>query len=408
MNRAITLLLLSCLFFTCLAAPAQTITPRLFGMGASAEDYTVNPPPAGVVAAVVQGRDGLLGIVGYASPLYDYASVGRVGVFRFESDGSSVRTGSIDMTDRIGDELYFGSALALDAGTAVVMSPSAIRVYQKENGAWVERSRTVSDSANFAFVPGPLAFKDGVLAVPMRDNRDQTAPLRLFLYKIAKRGAAQHVATIRVGAESCSLSSLTLRQHTLVVGVPCDGGAGAVYIYEEGKDASKWKLASRLVPDEPKPGSNFGNSVDLRKGTLVVGAPFEAQDVQPDAESGYFTSGVGYVFKRRGEHWAQSLRVDPSLIGLVPRNWFGWSVAITGTRVAFGAPQSTTGRSEDFAYADVFSWQGDELVYDQSFRGNLSYSDYMHSTKRWLVIGQPGDPYGSEFATVVSFDEDFP
>lgn len=405
MNRAIPLL---CLSFAFLTAHAQAVTPRIFGMNASAEDYTENPPPVGAVAGVVQGREGLLGLAVYGSPLYDFALVGRVAVFRFESDGSTVRSGSIDLTDRIGDEMYFGTALALDSGTAIVMSNTAMRVYQKENGTWQERSRNVPDSPNFNFAAGPLALKDGVLAIPMQDKRDGSAPLRVFIYEITKHGAARHVTTIRVGEESCSLTSLILRQHTLAVGVPCDNGTGAVYVYEQGKDASKWKLTDRIVPDEPKVSSRFGQSVDLRKGTLVVGAPTETQTIQPAPDSGDFTSGVGYVFKRNGSHWVQTQRVDPSLIGVDPRGGFGSTAAITGTRVAFSAPNSTTGRFEDFAYTDAFRWQGNDLVYDQSFQGSLGYGDYMHSTKHWLVIGQPGDTYGGEYASVISFEEDFP
>ena len=177
-SRDLPLILLSVL---ATAAQAQVATPRVFGMNASGDDYDLNPPPVGAAAAtVVQGHVGLMDVALYGNPLYDYAETGRVAVFRFESDGSVVRTGSIDLTDRIGDEMYFGAGLALDAGTAIVMSPVALRVYQKDGDAWIERSRTTSDAPDFTFAAGPLAFKDGTLAVPMQDKNDSTAPLRVL------------------------------------------------------------------------------------------------------------------------------------------------------------------------------------------------------------------------------------
>lgn len=391
------------------AAQAQVATPRHFGMNASGDDYDLNPPPVGAAAAtVVQGRIGLMDVALYGNPLYDYAETGRVAVFRFESDGSTVRTGSIDLTDRIGEEMYFGTALALDAGTAIVMSPAALRVYQQDGGTWVERSRTLSDDPNFVFAAGPLAFKDGTLAIPMQDKRDPSAALSIFIYDINKRGKARHVTTLHTPEGTCSLSSMVLHNHRLMIGVPCDAGTGAVYVYEEGKNPSKWTLAQRVVPNDPQTASAFGTSVDLRKGMLVVGAPYASQAVPAGPDPWDYSIGVGYVFERSGTQWVQQQKLDPSLMGLGATGAFGTAVAVTGTRVAFSAPQSTTGRAADRGYVYIFKPTGTELVYEQSEMGNLNFGDYMHSTKRWLVIGQPGDPYGQEYAVAVTFETDFP
>jgi hypothetical protein len=82
----------------------------------------------------------------------------------------------------------------------------------------------------------------------------------------------------------------------------------------------------------PVPGVNFGHSVAVYRTTAVVGAP-EAFDGQ----------GTVYVFSKVGKSWRLTKTLaDPNRSH--DGDFFGYSVAITGTTIAVGAPEEKNRR----------------------------------------------------------------
>lgn len=110
---------------------------------------------------------------------------------------------------------------------------------------------------------------------------------------------------------------------TAVVGAPLDdegdGGAdvnqGAAYVFV--RDAGGWSQEAKLVAPDAAAGDQFGASVAVSGGTVVVGAP----------EAGGGT-GAAYVFVRTSEGWVFQQRItDPAL---VPSDRLGASSAVDG------------------------------------------------------------------------------
>lgn len=118
----------------------------------------------------------------------------------------------------------------------------------------------------------------------------------------------------------------------IVVGAPGEDGAstdsGAAYLFTRNPQGI-WKREARLVPSAPQYLSNFGASVGVSEGRVVVGAPH--------AGGGQADSGMVYVFgPDSGGEWGQVDRLNE--LGGSPNALAGSDVAIDGNFLAVSAP----------------------------------------------------------------------
>ena len=99
--------------------------------------------------------------------------------------------------------------------------------------------------------------------------------------------------------------------------------AGAVYIFKNNSDT--WTQVKKLKPQTPKAGIEYGWSVDIDGGQIVVGAYNE------DAGG----RGALYVYEENGGSWSPEIRLEAS-----DRGWgdfLGTSVSIDAGVIASGA-----------------------------------------------------------------------
>lgn len=166
----------------------------------------------------------------------------------------------------------------------------------------------------------------------------------------AYRKASNTDAGDRFGA------AIALDGERLVVGAPAEAGAdggvngnegsdtaaeaGAVYVF--GRDADgTWVQEAYLKAAEPDAFDAFGTAVAIDGDTIVVGAPGEASDasaVDGDAtDDSAAEAGAAFVFVReRDGDWVQQAYLKARNTGAFDR--FGSAVAVSGDRVAVGAP----------------------------------------------------------------------
>lgn len=123
---------------------------------------------------------------------------------------------------------------------------------------------------------------------------------------------------------------------TLVVGAPgaaaIPGGGpapGAVYIFNK-NTAGAWEQTQKLMASDATDGDNFGWSVALYDNTIAVGAPYRDHDGL-DVDSG----GV-YIFTKSGSTWTQRVMKESS--DWCYKNYFGWSVSLSGGTLTVGEP----------------------------------------------------------------------
>jgi hypothetical protein len=121
----------------------------------------------------------------------------------------------------------------------------------------------------------------------------------------------------------------------IVVGVPNTWGSGprtgAVYLFEPTRSGWDWHS---IRASDGEPGDDFGSSVAVENGVVVVGAPGFA-----DEETGLpNTPGAVYVYRKDGDDWVEE-KLAPS--EAAPGDGVGTSVAISANRVFAGALRDT-------------------------------------------------------------------
>ena len=147
--------------------------------------------------------------------------------------------------------------------------------------------------------------------------------------------------------------SVSLSGDTLAVGANYEGSSatgvngnqsdgaiesGAVYVFT--RNGTTWSQQAYLKASNTGGGDNFGFSVSLSGDTLAVGAIYEdssATGVNGSQSDGAFESGAVYVFTRSGTTWSQQAYLKASNTG--GDDWFGFSVSLSGSRLAIGADQ---------------------------------------------------------------------
>ncbi len=141
---------------------------------------------------------------------------------------------------------------------------------------------------------------------------------------------------------------------------------------------SSWEQVAPLLGSDSVANDEFGNSVAISGTTAVVGAWFHA---------GY--AGRAYVFENSGGAWRQ---VAP-LLGsdTVAGDWFGSSVAVSGTTIVVGAwLADETGRAYVFEKSGAGWKEAAELKASDSSGFDDYFGDSVAISGRTIVVGSSG------------------
>jgi FG-GAP repeat len=162
-------------------------------------------------------------------------------------------------------------------------------------------------------------------------------------------------------------TSVAISGNTLVIGA---GGANATYIFQKDQGGiNTWGEVKKLVASDGTQRDVFGNAVAISGNTVVVGAPFEAHDVDGNGTDDLLVGAAYIFFKDKGgtNNWgevkklvASDAQVNPGRVGEL----FGNSVAISGTTVVVGAVfdiRDTDGNgTEEFDVGAAYIFQKDQ------------------------------------------------
>ena len=142
-------------------------------------------------------------------------------------------------------------------------------------------------------------------------------------------------------------TSVSLSGDTIIVGAPFESGSatgggadnlesesGAAYIFT--RSGVTWTQQAYLKASNAGDSDEFGYSVAISKGSVIVGAPTEASGASgPATSNSEFAAGAAYVFTGSGSVWTQQALVKAS--NAQASDSFGLSVAISGDTVVVGA-----------------------------------------------------------------------
>ncbi len=159
--------------------------------------------------------------------------------------------------------------------------------------------------------------------------------------------------------------TLALSGGILIVGAPNSVGnagslSGAVYVFH--LDGGTWTQGPKLTARDAAPFDNFGFSLAIDGTTIVVGAPFR------DGVAG--NSGAAYVFKPSGGGWSQGTRLTAS--DGAADDEFGSAVAVSGDALAVGARTDDVNGMLDAGSAYVYQRNGESWSEAAHFFGQAA------------------------------------
>lgn len=182
----------------------------------------------------------------------------------------------------------------------------------------------------------------------------------------AQNTVLEQAKLVAVDAESADFlgTDADISGDTLVVGAPYDGdNVGSVHVFV--RDGSGWRQEAKLIASDGERFDRFGGSVRISGDTLVAGAPLRG--IVGDG-------GAAYVFTRVAGVWSEQAILEAST---GTSEFYGQSVAIAGDTIAVGASVVGPGlprRGAVFVYTRSGSGWGqqtllipDDAVYPRSY-----------------------------------------
>jgi FG-GAP repeat len=187
---------------------------------------------------------------------------------------------------------------------------------------------------------------------------------------------------------------------TVVVGAPGYAVGGAVFTYTRTSTAWPSTPSHVLQATDGTAGSQYGTSVALTSGVLVVGATGRND-----------LTGAAYIYTRSGSAFA--LSAEPA--GHTAGDLFGFSVSALGTStVAVGAIESgvpshgPTGPGEVYLYTKTGKGWARSATFAPTVTGEtLSYGWSTSLTSTGLLVGSPGDYNGSNAGAALLYQKNF-
>jgi hypothetical protein len=253
----------------------------------------------------------------------------------------------------------FGWAVAADGDTVVVgavqdcpfgfYNAGAAYVFVRNSDGWTEQAKLVAhDAADFVQFGGAVAVSGDTILVGARYDSVNAGAVYVFTRQGNQWAEQDKLAPTDATPGQEFGCAVALDGEVLGVGALADGeggyNSGAAYVFEWVDNA--WVQKAKLRSTVPQPGDLFGFSIAVSGDSVVVGAPF-------NDEAG-LDAGAAHVFTRDASGWTRQAEVyasDPA-----PNDVFGWAVAIAGNRTLIGAPQkSGSAECTGAAYVSVRS-----------------------------------------------------
>jgi hypothetical protein len=254
-----------------------------------------------------------------------HGTVGRVGIYTQTSPGSWGRSDTVVASDaRSRDD--FGRAVSFRDGLLIVGSNRAVYVYKRVNGFFQQQQQILPPPTDNIVAFRDLKHEAGILAIGAQAGD----PSRDAVYIYQQDAAGQFVSRARLTLTDNPPRSGFGRSISMTSSIIVAGSNNAAYIL--GRNSSgTWVRRQKLVPSDTD-AVNFGFSVAVERGLILVGAPGT-----PSPDNGQSWGGAVYGFVPGATQYLQSFRLTPNAATGLRLFNFGYSLAMFDTRVAIGA-----------------------------------------------------------------------
>jgi hypothetical protein len=275
-------------------------------------------------------------------------------------------------SDTVGND-QFGTSVAISGTSAVVSAcnhasaAGRAYVFTKSATGWKQTAELEgSDTVTGDEFGGSVAVSVTTVVVGASDHAYFAG--RAYVFTKTATGWKQTAElessdTVADGfGESVAVSGTTV-----VVGAVYHANeAGRAYVFT--KTATGWKQAAELEGSDTEAGDDFGYSVAVAGTTVLVGAGGHANE-----------AGRAYVFNKTVTGWKQTAELKG--VDTVAGDWFGESVAISGSLAIVGAGNdaSAAGRAYVFTkratgWTQAAELKGSDTLAGDDFGGSVAVS----------------------------------
>eukprot|EP00968_Pinguiococcus_pyrenoidosus_P021992 scaffold2972_cov126-Pinguiococcus_pyrenoidosus.AAC.1 len=235
-----------------------------------------------------------------------------------------------------------------------------------------------------------------IVGAPYDNNGKNNAGVA-FIFQLDASNAVVSTTTLLAsdrGPRDNFGASVAIDGYVAVVGAPNDdhsdiNSAGSIYVFVTSDGGATWPEITRLDNGEPNGFDDFGRTLALCSGVIIVGAPLR--------DDNGMDSGAAYIFRSSDEglSWSTALRLDSPVPQLAAQ--FGNDVDIQGDLAVVGsryahAPVAKSGTAYVFrGDASRTSW-----TFQRKFvSASSSSSDFEGSgvgiTDNAAIVGAPGE-----------------
>jgi hypothetical protein len=404
-------LLLGVAVFCVFAATAGAAEQTVSGYAPAGSDHLGRSVAVSGDTMVVGAPQETVGGVASRGSAIVYARVGGVWTFQQKLTGQDLddtQSGAADL---------FGHAVAIDGETIVVGAPlgdglagssGVVYVFVRSGGDWTRQALIDPQAPVGSFVGAAVACDGDMIVVGATQDDPQkaaTGPGWAALWtRTAGEWSLQH--TLSPGYAAATGDdfgfSVAVDNGTVVVGAPLrdvtpSADAGSVCVYAQAPD---WPLQQTLTSTVPITNEHYGYSVAVDGGTLLVGMPGLA-------------AGAVEVDIRMGTWWGVEATLAPAA-DATGGDRFGASVSLDGELAVVGSPQHSTIKGGQSGAAYVYGGAGAAWTRKQTL---VPSSAFMNESAGWavgvcgttVIIGSPlhkGLPDLVEAGSVAAFDLD--
>lgn len=253
----------------------------------------------------------------------------------------------------------FGDSVALEGDTVLIGAPfdddngtssGAAYVLTQQAGVWTQEAKLVAEDASFGDVFGSSVALSGDIAVVGAYLDDvvgtNSGAAYVFTRTLGAWTQAEKLIADNLGGGDNFGISVAIDGETIVIGVPGDDddglSSGSAVVFT--RSTGVWTPKAKLKAEDADKGDQFGTSVAISGGTIVIGAPYH------DGVS--IDSGAAYVFTGGGNSWTQAAKLTAATGA--SNDLFGWSVSVSDDTALVGAFRDDQG-GNDAGAAYVFS-----------------------------------------------------
>jgi hypothetical protein len=331
----------------------------------------------------------------------------------FERDGQSgdwLPATKLTASNGSSEDL-FGTAVAIDGDTMVVGAPGdsargrqagSAYVFEREpDGDWVEvRRLNAGDAASGdAFGTSVAISGDTIVVGAPRVDRSTSDAGAAYVFARdlgapGRWGQAARLVSSDGGSNELFGWSAAVDGDRAAIGAPGDSGSGRAFVFARGATGG-WSQVRRIAVPGTQPLDDFGWSVAMEHGVLIVGARRGTQDGIRSGWAGVFEQNLGGADKWR--QVSQLVASDAAAWDL-----FGSSIALAGNLLLVGAPANgDAGARSGSVY--LFQRSGSDAGAFSEIRkltaSDARAQDHLGSSVALAggvaLVGAPGPPAGT-------------